>query len=55
MVEYNNKEAWIRAINMLLENPALRETISKGAKETAQKFLNKDMVGETLKVLEDIK
>lgn len=55
VVEYNNKEAWIRAINMLLENPALRETISKGAKETAQKFLNKDMVGETLKVLEDIK
>lgn len=49
---YNDKEAWIRAISELLQNPELQNTLSMNAKNTAQKFMNKDMVGETLEVLE---
>ena len=54
VVEYNNKEAWREAIIMLLKNPKLQETISKGAKETAKKFLDIDMIDKTIKILEDI-
>lgn len=50
-VEYNNKEAWRAAITNLLADPKLQEIISQGAKETAKKFLEKDMAGETIKVL----
>lgn len=51
---YNDKDAWIRAILELLQNSELRNTLSMNAKTTAQKFMNIDMVGETLKVLEKI-
>lgn len=52
---YNDKKAWIESISRLLSDSSLQETISKNAKTTAKKFLNKDMVGETLQVLENIK
>ncbi|OGF91545.1 hypothetical protein A3H04_02665 [Candidatus Giovannonibacteria bacterium RIFCSPLOWO2_12_FULL_43_11c] len=54
VVEYNNKEAWTHAITRLLGDENLQKKLSEGARATAQKFLQKDMVGETIKVLENI-
>ncbi|OGF69755.1 hypothetical protein A3H65_03960 [Candidatus Giovannonibacteria bacterium RIFCSPLOWO2_02_FULL_45_14] len=54
VVEYNNKEAWTRAITRLLNDENLQKRLSEGAKTTAQKFLSKDMINETIKVLESI-
>ncbi len=54
VVEYNNKEAWTHAINRLLGDEDLQKKLSEGARATAQKFLQKDMIGETIKVLENV-
>ena len=54
VVRYNDKEAWIKAIIRLLGDRDLQRRLSENAKITAQKFLDKDMVGETLKVLQEV-
>src|SRR3972149_3635989 len=54
VVEYNNKEAWTRGITRLINDENLQKRLSEGAKTTAQKFLSKDMINETIKVLESI-
>ena len=54
VVEYNNKKAWTGAINRLIGDIVLQKKLSENAKATAQKFLAKDMVGETVKVFEEI-
>jgi glycosyltransferase involved in cell wall biosynthesis len=54
VLEYNNKKAWIMAINRILSDKDLQKKLSDGAKVTAQKFLQKDMVGETIKVLQEV-
>ena len=53
VVPYNDKEAWIKAISRLLGDANLQKRLSEGAKATAQKFLNKDMIGETIEVLQE--
>lgn len=52
--KYNDKEAWSKAIIHLISNEKLRKNIAINAKLSAQKFLDKDMIGETLKVLEEV-
>jgi len=54
LVVYNDKSAWIVAVSKLLSDGNFRQKFSAGAKSRAQEFLNKDMVGETLKVLESV-
>lgn len=54
VVEYNDKEAWIREINRLIADKELQKKLSENAKATAQKFLAKDMVGETINVLRQV-
>ncbi len=54
LVPYNEKNAWIGAILRLLRDEAPRQKLSAGAKLRAQEFLDKDMAGETLKVLESV-
>lgn len=49
---YNDEAAWEAAMMRLLENQDLRATLGNNAKKTAEKFMQIDTVGETLKVLE---
>src|SRR3989338_1368831 len=54
VVEYNNKKAWTGAINRLIGDIVLQKKLSENAVKTAQKFLDKDIVGETVKVFKEI-
>ena len=54
LAPYNNKSAWIEAISKLLSDGALRHKLSAGAKLRAQYFMEKDVIGETLKVFKEV-
>lgn len=54
LVPYNDKNAWISAILRLLKDPELRVRLVQAARSRAQEFLNKDIVGATLEVLEEV-
>lgn len=55
VAEYNNRRAWVDAIIRLLKDITLQQKLGQGAKNTAQKFLDIDVAGETLKILAKIK
>lgn len=51
LAPYNDEAAWEAAIVRLLENQGLREKLGDNAKKAAEKFMNIDTAGETLKIL----
>ena len=54
LVAYNDKSAWIEAVLKFLSDGAFRQKLSAGAKSRANYFLEKDIIGETLEILEKV-
>jgi len=52
-VEYRNKEQWLEAINLILDNPDLAEKLVKQAKKDLKRFNWDDLVKETINIFEN--
>jgi len=50
LVDYRNKEQWIEAINLILDNPDLAEKLTKHAKEDLKRFNWDNVVKETVNI-----
>jgi len=53
LVDYRDKEQWMEAINLILDNPELVEKLVKQAKEDLKRFSWPKLVQETINVFED--
>ncbi len=54
LVDYKDKEGWIRAINKVLDNPDLSERFVKNAKNNLKRFNWDNLVKETIKVFQSL-
>ena len=53
LVDYRNKEQWLKAISSILDNPDLAERLVKQAKEDLKRFSWSKLVQETIKVFSE--
>jgi len=54
LADYRNKEQWLRAIGLILDNPDLAEKLVKQAKKDLKRFNWNNLVQETIKVFQGI-
>ncbi len=54
LVDYKNKEQWIKAIETILDNPDLAEKLTRQAKEDLKRFSWPNLVEETIKVFRNL-
>ena len=54
LVDYQNKEQWLEAINLILDNPDLAEKLVNQAKEDLKRFNWDDLVNKTINVFQSI-
>ena len=54
LVDYRDKEQWIKAIVSILDNPDLAERLSKQAKEDLKRFNWNNVVDGTVEVFEEL-
>lgn len=55
LVDYRNKEQWLKAIGSILDNPDLAEKLVKQAKEDLKRFSWPKLVQETIKIFREVK
>jgi len=51
LVDYRDKEQWLKAINSILDNPGLAEKLVRQAKEDLERFNWNNLVQKTTKIL----
>ena len=54
LVDYRDKEQWIEAIELILDNPELADKLVNNAKEDLKRFNWNNLVQETIKVFQNI-
>jgi len=54
LVDYNNKEQWLKAISSILDNSDLARKLVKQAKEDLKRFSWPRLVQETIKVFQNL-
>jgi len=54
LIDYRDKEQWIRNIELVLDNPELSERLVNNAKEDLKRFNWDNLVQETIKIFEEI-
>jgi len=54
LVDYRNKEQWLKAIESVLDNPTLTEKLISQAKEDLKRFSWPNLVQETISIFRDL-
>ena len=54
LVDYRNKQQWLEAINLISDNPALAEKLTKQAKDDLKRFSWDNLVQQTIKVFREL-
>jgi len=54
LVDYKNKEQWLEAISLILDNPALAEKLIKQAKDDLKRFSWSNLVDQTVSVFRSL-
>jgi len=54
LVDYKNKEQWLEAISLILDNPALAEKLIKQAKDDLKRFSWSNLVDQTISVFKSL-
>jgi glycosyltransferase involved in cell wall biosynthesis len=54
LVDYRNKEQWLKAVGFVLDNPALARQMAGNAQKDLQRFSWPDLVRKTISVFQNL-